>query len=96
MWCVSPGLPASARRGSVREAAAIARVAVSTCFHGFLRVACQRCPFHVVARLLRDAARNQPSSTTRRRAHRCVSVCRDAADDDVLLLYDLMGIRDPR
>ena len=52
-------------------------------------------PFHVVARLLRES--NGITDLDERRGARPGVACRfsDAGDDDLLLLYDLMGIRDP-
>jgi adenylate cyclase len=51
-------------------------------------------PFHVVARLLRDAAgiADLGDEAARVRVHDQLS---DAGEEDVLLLYDLLGIRDP-
>jgi class 3 adenylate cyclase len=51
-------------------------------------------PFHVAARLLRDAAgvTELDDEAARERVRDQVA---DAGDEDVLLLYDLLGIRDP-
>ena len=51
-------------------------------------------PFVVAARLLRDAARITELDDEAARAQVRARVP-DASDEDVLLLYDLMGIRDP-
>jgi class 3 adenylate cyclase len=51
-------------------------------------------PFLVAAGLLRDAARITELDDEAARAQ-VRAMVRDASDDDVLLLYDLMGIRDP-
>jgi class 3 adenylate cyclase len=51
-------------------------------------------PFHVAARLLRDAAGVTDLDDEAARAQVRAQVS-EAADEDVLLLYDLLGIRDP-
>jgi class 3 adenylate cyclase len=50
-------------------------------------------PFHVVARLLREATRITELDDEAARAH-VGSQFADAGDDDLLLLYDLLGIQD--
>jgi hypothetical protein len=76
------------------EAVAIARGRGVDVYSVFCESHTSDVPFVVVARLLRDAARitelGDEAARTQVRA-----VLSDASDDDVLLLYDLMGIRDP-
>jgi class 3 adenylate cyclase len=78
----------------VHEAAAIARRRGVEVFSTFCESHTSDVPFHVVARLLRDATRitDLDDESARAQVHDLFS---DAGDEDVLLLYDLMGIRDP-
>ena len=76
------------------EAAAIARGRGVDVVSVFCESHTSDVPFVVVARLLRDAARITELGDEAARAQ-VRAVLSDASDDDVLLLFDLMGIRDP-
>jgi class 3 adenylate cyclase len=76
------------------EAVAIARGRGVDVYSVFCESHTSDVPFVVVARLLRDAARITQLGDEAARAQ-VRTMLSDASDDDVLLLYDLMGIRDP-
>ena len=76
------------------EAAAIARGRGVDVVSVFCESHTSDVPFVMVARLLRDAARITELGDEAARAQ-VRAVLSDASDDDVLLLFDLMGIRDP-
>ena len=78
----------------VYETAATARGRGIDVFSTFCESHASDVPFHVAARLLRDAAGitdvDDEAARTQVRAR-----VADASDEDVLLLHDLLGIRDP-
>jgi class 3 adenylate cyclase len=76
------------------EAVAIARGRGVDVYSVFCESHTSDVPFRVVARLLRDAARITQLGDEAARAQ-VRATLRDVSDDDLLLLYDLMGIRDP-
>jgi adenylate cyclase len=78
----------------VQEAVALARPRGVEVFGTFCESHTSEVPFHVVARLLREASRltELDDETARTRVTGRFS---EAQDEDLLLLYDLMGIRDP-
>lgn len=78
----------------VYEAAALARVRGVEVFSTFCESHTTDVPFHAVARLFRNAVgiADLDEETARVRVSDQFS---DAGTDDLLLLYDLMGIRDP-
>jgi adenylate cyclase len=78
----------------VHETAAMARRRGVEVFSTFCESHASDVPFHVAARLLRDAARITGLDDEAARAQVRARVA-DAGDEDVLLLYDLLGIRDP-
>ena len=78
----------------VREGAAIARGRGINVFSTFCESHASDVPFHVAARLLRDAAGITDLDHAAARAQVRARIG-DAGDEDVLLLYDLLGIRDP-
>ena len=78
----------------VRESAAMARGRGVEVFSTFCESHASDIPFHVAARLLRDAAGITDFDDAAARAQVRAQVA-DAGDEDVLLLYDLLGIRDP-
>ena len=78
----------------VREGAAIARGRGINVFSTFCESHASDVPFHVAARLLRDAAGITDLDDAAARAQVRARIA-DAGDEDVLLLYDLLGIRDP-
>ena len=78
----------------VREGAAIARGRGIDVFSTFCESHASDVPFHVAARLLRDAAGITDLDHAAARAQVRARIG-DAGDEDVLLLYDLLGIRDP-
>ena len=78
----------------VRETVALAKSRGVEVFSAFCESHTCEIPFHVAARLLRDAAgiSGLDGEAARARARAQVP---DADPEDVVLLYDLLGIRDP-
>ena len=76
------------------EAVALAKSRGVEVFSAFCESHASEIPFHVAARLLRDAAgiTDLDDEAARARVHAQVP---DADPEDVVLLYDLLGIRDP-
>ena len=77
----------------VHETTALARRHGVAVFGTFCESHTSDVPFHVVARLLREATGITELDDEAARAH-VGSQFVDAGDDDLLLLYDLLGIRD--
>jgi adenylate cyclase len=77
----------------VHETVALARPRGVEVFGTFCESHTSDVPFHVVARLLREASGLSELDDMAARA-RVAGRFVDAGDDDLLLLYDLMGIRD--
>ena len=77
------------------EAVALAAASWGRGVFSFLRVARQRRPLSSPWRRCCARGTELANSTTRRRAAQVRARIPDAPDEDVLLLYDLMGIRDP-
>ncbi|OBF80701.1 cyclase [Mycobacterium sp. 852002-51163_SCH5372311] len=78
----------------VIEAAALARRRGVEVLGTFCESHTSDVPFHVVARLLREASRITDLNDAAARGQ-VAGQFADAGDEDLLLLYDLMGIRDP-
>jgi len=78
----------------VHEAVAMARGRGVEVFSTFCESHARDVPFHVAARLLRGAAGISDLDDAAARA-RVRAQVPEAGDEDVLLLYDLLGIRDP-
>ena len=78
----------------VHEAATLARVRGVDVFGTFCESHTTDVPFHAVARLLREATRITELDDEAARIQ-VAGQFSDADDEDLLLLYDLMGIRDP-
>ena len=78
----------------IRETVALAKNRGVEVFSAFCESHTREIPFHVAARLLRDAAgiTDLDDEAARARVHAQVP---DADPEDVVLLYDLLGIRDP-
>jgi hypothetical protein len=78
----------------VGETVALAKSRGVEVFSAFCESHTREIPFHVAARLLRDAAgiTDLDDEAARARVHAQVP---DADPEDVVLLYDLLGIRDP-
>jgi adenylate cyclase len=76
----------------VQEATAMARRRGVEVFGTFCESHTSDVPFHVVARLLREASRITELDDEAARAQ-VAGQFSDAGDDDLLLLYDLMGVR---
>jgi class 3 adenylate cyclase len=76
------------------ETAAMARRRGVEVFSTFCESHTSDVPFHVAARLLRDAAGITDLGDEAARAHVRAQNA-DAGDEDLVLLYDLLGIRDP-
>ena len=91
-WSGPPGIGKS--RLVARDCRDCQPLAVSRCSRAFCESHASDIPFHVVARLLR-AVTGSTISTTRLLGRRCVPRFADADPEDVLLLDDLLGIRDP-
>jgi adenylate cyclase len=77
-----------------REAAAIAQRRGVGVFSTFCESHASDVPFHVVARMLRDTTGITDLDDNAARAQ-IRDLFRDASDEDILLLNDLLGIRDP-
>ncbi len=78
----------------VREAEAMARQRELDTYSTFCESHTAEVPFHVLARLLRSATRITDLDEDSARAQ-VRGQFSDADDGDLLLLYDLLGIRDP-
>jgi class 3 adenylate cyclase len=78
----------------VYETAAMARGRGINVFSTFCESHASDVPFHVAARLLRDAAGITDVDDEAARAQ-VRARAGDASDEDLLLFYDLLGIRDP-
>jgi adenylate cyclase len=78
----------------VQETVALARPRGVEVFGTFCESHTSDVPFHVMARLLREASRLTELNDEAARA-RVAGRFAQTGDDDLLLLYDLMGIRDP-
>jgi adenylate cyclase len=78
----------------VRETVALAKSRGVEVFSAFCESHTSDVPFHVAARLLRDAAGITHLADVAARAQVRAQNA-DANDEDLVLLYDLLGIRDP-
>jgi adenylate cyclase len=87
------GLPGIGKSRLVRETAAIAAARGVAVFTTYCESHARDLPFHVVARLLRAGMGVEDLDADAARAHLRTQVP-DADSDDLLLLDDLLGIRD--
>ncbi len=88
------GPPGIGKTRLVREATAIASTVGVDVFTAFCESHARDVPFRVVAQLLRASLGISGVDDARARAGVRSSVPNDATDDDLALLYDLLGIRE--
>ena len=89
------GPPGIGKSRLVYETTALARRRGAEVFSTFCESHAADIPFHVVARLLRDVAGIADVDDEMARATSACAGARRRSDEDVLLLDDLLGIRDP-
>ncbi len=88
------GPPGIGKTRLAREAVAIARSRGVDVFTGFCESHARHVPFHLVAQLLRarTGVNELDDAAARAQVHSQVA---EASDEDLALLFDVMGIRDP-